>query len=177
MDKAERDFLWSQEALIPGTAFRLNDPVHILRGTNAGSGGSVISLLELDPEPRYLVELGQSGKNVELNQSDLVSALAVHPNGTLASLQKWYAAQADDDWEHSYGLTIGTLDNPGWCVEIDISDTPLESRPFAEAKDLDPKLNWIRCWVEGGKWRAACGPHMLERALQIFLDWANAGSG
>jgi hypothetical protein len=28
-------------------------------------------------------------------------------------LQDWHAGQCDGDWEHSYGVDIGTLDNPG----------------------------------------------------------------
>ncbi|MEU4549059.1 Imm53 family immunity protein [Nonomuraea dietziae] len=45
--------------------------------------------------------------------------------GPLTSLQSWYASCCDDDWEHSYGVTIGTLDNPGWCMKIDLVDTSL----------------------------------------------------
>ncbi len=43
----------------------------------------------------------------------------------LAELQRWYLAQCNDDWEHSYGVTIETLDNPGWSVHIDLADTAL----------------------------------------------------
>jgi hypothetical protein len=28
-------------------------------------------------------------------------------------LQGWYATQCDGDWEHEYGVSIETLDNPG----------------------------------------------------------------
>ncbi|MET8161729.1 Imm53 family immunity protein [Sphaerisporangium sp. NPDC005289] len=42
-----------------------------------------------------------------------------------AFLQSWYASCCNDDWEHSYGVTIDTLDNPGWHLKIDLVDTPL----------------------------------------------------
>jgi len=29
-------------------------------------------------------------------------------------IQDWYRRQCDGDWEHSYGVKIETLDNPGW---------------------------------------------------------------
>jgi hypothetical protein len=34
-------------------------------------------------------------------------------------LTQWYLAQCNEDWEHSYGVAIGTLDNPGWSLEVD----------------------------------------------------------
>ncbi|MDO7908781.1 Imm53 family immunity protein [Paenibacillus sp. JX-17] len=35
-------------------------------------------------------------------------------------LQEWYASQCDGDWEHSNGIKITSIDNPGWYVEINI---------------------------------------------------------
>lgn len=31
----------------------------------------------------------------------------------LERLERWYAAQCNGDWEHTYGVKIGYLDNPG----------------------------------------------------------------
>ena len=39
---------------------------------------------------------------------------------SLEWLQSWYAAQCNDTWEHDHGITIDTLDNPGWHVRIDV---------------------------------------------------------
>jgi len=44
----------------------------------------------------------------------------------LSELQKWYFAQCDGDWEHSYGVRIDTVDNPGWTLEIDLVGTNLD---------------------------------------------------
>ncbi len=49
---------------------------------------------------------------------------------TLARLERRYDAQCDEDWEHAWGVTIVTLDNPGWDVQIDLDGTYLESVPF-----------------------------------------------
>ncbi|MGP3934424.1 Imm53 family immunity protein [Nonomuraea sp. KM88] len=43
----------------------------------------------------------------------------------LVFLQSWYASCSNDGWEHGYGITIDTLDNPGWRLKIDLVDTPL----------------------------------------------------
>ena len=46
----------------------------------------------------------------------------------LLRLQAWYADQSDGEWEHSYGVRIDTLDNPGWAVRIDLNGTSVEDR-------------------------------------------------
>jgi hypothetical protein len=53
--------LWFRQEAVPGAAFRLNDYVAIVSGEHAGKFGSVISLLTLDPQPTYLVELVEAG--------------------------------------------------------------------------------------------------------------------
>ena len=32
----------------------------------------------------------------------------------------WYKTNCDGDWEHSYGITLQTLDNPGWHLTVDL---------------------------------------------------------
>ena len=49
----------------------------------------------------------------------------------LQQLQKWYSSQCNQDWEHSFGVKIDTLDNPGWTLEIDFRETNLAERAFA----------------------------------------------
>src|SRR3954469_18783567 len=46
----------------------------------------------------------------------------------LDQLQRWYAQHCNGEWEHSYGISIQTLDNPGWRVKIDLHQTDLESK-------------------------------------------------
>ena len=36
-------------------------------------------------------------------------------------IEKWYKGNCNGDWEHSYGITIETLDNPGWDFTIDLT--------------------------------------------------------
>ena len=93
---------------------------------------------------------------------------------TLLRLQRWYAAQCDGDWEHGWGVRIGTLDNPGWRVEIDLGGTALEAAPFVEVSDTAPDVEWLRCWVEGKRFHGAGGVPKLKAILSIFLDWAEA---
>jgi hypothetical protein len=34
-------------------------------------------------------------------------------NSSFDALLQWYAAHCDSEWEHTYGVTLDTLDNPG----------------------------------------------------------------
>jgi hypothetical protein len=90
----------------------------------------------------------------------------------IQELQRWYAAQCNGDWEHSYGISIETLDNPGWRVRISLADTTLTDVAYVEVSDLAPEENWIRTWVDGDAFHGAGGPHMLGTILRRFLDWA-----
>lgn len=48
------------------------------------------------------------------------------PTGYVPSttrLAKWHRAQCNGDWEHMYGVTIETTDNPGWWVKIELDGT------------------------------------------------------
>jgi hypothetical protein len=61
----------------PGVDYTLNDAVEVVGGPYHGEGGSVISLLQLDPEPSYLVETS-TGMDIEVPQSSL-RAIAEEP--------------------------------------------------------------------------------------------------
>ena len=97
----------------------------------------------------------------------------VSNGNALQRLQDWYLAQCNGDWEHTYGVSIGTLDNPGWTLDVELTDTSLASKPFATLKqDMEHPTDWIHCSVSDLKFRGACGPLKLESVIEIFLAWA-----
>ena len=99
---------------------------------------------------------------------------------TLEDLQRWYDAQCNGDWEHSYGIKISTMDNPGWHVEIDLPETLLEDRPFTpvrqeDLRDLDSNDDgWLDCKVEDRRFVGMGGPFQLGRIIDVFLSWAKS---
>jgi len=101
---------------------------------------------------------------------------------SLARLQDWYIQQCDGDWEHSYGVRIETLDNPGWNLEIDLVDTQLEGKPFEPVNygmfdEVETSGNeWIFCKVEDNKFSAGGGPHKLNEIINVFLHWAGVAA-
>ncbi|UWE13062.1 immunity 53 family protein [Actinacidiphila bryophytorum] len=87
-------------------------------------------------------------------------------------LQEWYAARCDGDWEHEWGVEIGTLDNPGWSVRIDLGGTGLEGRDFPRRDLRRSEDDWVVAWTSEGAFRAACGPRNLTEVLVLFRGWA-----
>ncbi len=88
---------------------------------------------------------------------------------------QWYYSHCDGDWEHANGIRIGTLDNPGWHLQIDLEGTELETRPFVEISQMKHEIEWYRCWVENKKFHGAGGPMMMVTIIETFLDWAFLG--
>jgi hypothetical protein len=95
----------------------------------------------------------------------------------LKAIQEWYRWQCDGDWEHQHGIRIETLDNPGWLVKIDLTNTDLETRQFEPIEEqVDnagwPQGNrWMNCFVQDSVWHGAGDETSLERILLKFLDW------
>ena len=91
---------------------------------------------------------------------------------TLTALQDWYQSCCDGEWEHRYGMTIQSLDNPGWLVTIDLTGTPLADRSFTVIDAKPGAPDWMHCSVQDTRFRGAGGLHMLDALLRVFLDWA-----
>ncbi|MFF0868596.1 immunity 53 family protein [Nonomuraea sp. NPDC003560] len=89
----------------------------------------------------------------------------------LMFLQSWYASCCNDDWEHSYGVTIDTLDNPGWHVKIDLVDTPLTGALLDPSKVERTEDDWIHVWSDGIRFEGACGPLNLGELSEAFRDF------
>ena len=92
----------------------------------------------------------------------------------IEELEKWYYSNCNDEWEHQFGITIDTLDNPGWRVQIDLEGTKLEQVHFEEVKNIEPELEWIVCNVEDKKFNGNGGPNELKNILNIFINWAKS---
>jgi len=89
----------------------------------------------------------------------------------LRDIEAWYSAQCNGDWEHQYGVTIDTLDNPGWTVRIDLRHTQLEGRAFTRMVAERTETDWLNCWVEDGRFNGAGGAQNLHEILSVFLSW------
>jgi hypothetical protein len=90
-------------------------------------------------------------------------------------LEAWYASRCDGEWEHGYGISIETLDNPGWRVRIALHDTPKESQTLERQRIQRQNENdWIQYWAEDKTFHIACGPLNLSEAVDLFVHWFNS---
>lgn len=60
---------------IQGVRFEHNEYVRIAAGPNAGNFGSLVTVLEIAPEPKFVLEL-ESGFDIEVLQSEIEHAEA-----------------------------------------------------------------------------------------------------
>lgn len=103
----------------------------------------------------------------------------------LVWLSQWYLSQCNNDWEHSYGVKIDTLDNPGWSLKIDLTNTPMQGQPFQREEDgeisgdLDEWRqtgSWWVARVDGNTFNVTCGPLDLAAAVGVFRRWVDASA-
>jgi Immunity protein 53 len=86
-------------------------------------------------------------------------------------LQSWYQAQANGEWERVRGVTIETLDTPGWMVTIDLAGTGLSMAAIREERSA---TDWLLCEVEQNQFRGQGDSQKLLAILEIFQSWAGA---
>lgn len=91
-------------------------------------------------------------------------------------LASWFAARCNGDWEHSYGVEIETLDNPGWALHIDLAETLLLERQFISLRLDRSEDDWVDCRVENAMFHGYGGIQNLDELITIFLDWAERAS-
>jgi hypothetical protein len=93
---------------------------------------------------------------------------------TLERLQNWFAQNCDGDWEHEYGITIFTLDNPGWGIKIDLSETQLDGKEMETEEIDDGDSDWYIIQIKdnciiahGDKYKLNL---LISRTVDIIKD-------
>lgn len=88
---------------------------------------------------------------------------------SIQRLQQWFLARCDGEWEHSYGIKIETLDNPGWQVEVDLAGTEWAEVKLARRVEERAPADWIHVEVAANKFTGAGGPENLGEIIQAFF--------
>lgn len=86
---------------------------------------------------------------------------------TIEKVQQWYAAQCDGEWEHQYGLSIDTLDNPGWSVSIDLIGTVLHDVNMEKYQQDNSPNDWIFCEIKNQTFIGICERNLCQRFSRI----------
>jgi hypothetical protein len=89
-------------------------------------------------------------------------------------LQDWYQSHCNGDWEHGSGIHLGTIDNPGWSLTVNIEDTELENKVFHQIEINRSEKDWIFCRIRDAQFEARCGLYNLSEILKVFRNWAQS---
>lgn len=95
---------------------------------------------------------------------------------TTQKFQTWYNNQCDGTWEHQYGVSIDTLDNPGWVVLVDLVGTDMQSVQMEPIIEENTEDDWLRCKIDDGKFVGNGGALNLDAILRIFLGLTSTQS-
>jgi hypothetical protein len=90
----------------------------------------------------------------------------------LGALQAWFAAHCDGNWEQEYGVSIGTIEDPGWELRIDLVGTPLEGSAHDPERTARAPEDWCEARSDGYTFHAMGGPHNLGELLDAFASFA-----
>ena len=117
--------------------------------------------------PFFLIELAQ---RLELQAQVVAGAAVILAEDQI--IQLWYQGMCNGDWEHTYGVCISNIDNPGWSLKVELVDTPLYEKQFEGVNfQREDENDWVICSVKNGVFQGYCGPLNLEELIGIFLAW------
>jgi Immunity protein 53 len=85
-------------------------------------------------------------------------------------LINWYANQCNGDWEHSYGIKLDTLDNPGWLLTIDLSETEFENLKIRKSITNTSDNDWLHFEIIDNQFIGACSTQHLNSLIGKFFD-------
>jgi len=83
-------------------------------------------------------------------------------------LEEWYESNCDGDWEHSSGINIENVDNPGWLIKFDIKYTLYEDVAFKDVTIDRAEHDWVRCRKREDVIHCSGGSRNLEELLLII---------
>lgn len=92
-------------------------------------------------------------------------------------LMAWYGSCCNGEWEHSFGVRIETLDNPGWALDVDLTETPFEDRLLPRSLEERSEDDWIAVEASGGRFRARGGVQNLVDLMLAFRHFITEANG
>jgi len=86
----------------------------------------------------------------------------------LAWIEDWYSFHCDRDWEQEYGCSIRTVENGGWSVQIDLSETLLEDTEIAWQLVKKSENDWYGLAIKDSVFTASGDLRKLSFLLHSF---------
>jgi len=85
-------------------------------------------------------------------------------------IQNWFKDNCDGNWEKDEVIQITTLDNPGWEVEIDISNTSIANIKINRILNESSPQDWYGVKIENQKFNASGDSGKLKFLLGLFKE-------
>lgn len=85
-------------------------------------------------------------------------------------IQNWFKETCNGDWEQGEVIQITNLDNPGWEVEIDVSNTSLAAITIPWILNENHKHDWYGVKIENQKFSASGDAGKLKFLLELFKE-------
>lgn len=84
----------------------------------------------------------------------------------LQELMNWYISHCDGEWEHGYGITIETLDNPGWAVKLTGASG---KQDFCFKREEGER--WVYIKTTASEFKGYGDEHSLIELLSMATKW------
>ena len=92
---------------------------------------------------------------------------------TVKCLEEMFASLCNGEWEHSHGIVIESLDNPGWIVRVCLTGTRHQSLEIMPVMTERSEHDWVHiaAKIEGHDRfiQCACGPKNLAEGLDLII--------
>jgi Immunity protein 53 len=90
----------------------------------------------------------------------------------LSFLAHLHWSLCDGDYEHTFGPSISTLDNPGWEVKLELERSEIEGIAAGRRHIQRSQSDWVDAQWGPKLLRVYCGLHNLHEALVALRDVA-----
>lgn len=88
----------------------------------------------------------------------------------LENLQSWFVSQCDGNYEHSSGIILQTIDNPGWMLIVHLNGTNLQLPDEPWHYLVQGDVEWMAYKVTDNVFDAAGDPSKLKALVSLFLE-------
>lgn len=86
----------------------------------------------------------------------------------LGWLQSWYHSYCDEEWKPAFGVSISTLDNPGWLVKVDLAGTSLEGTQLEYQLTDHGDNDWYGYSIENNVFQGCGDAFKLSVIINVF---------
>ena len=93
------------------------------------------------------------------------------PRNDLEWLDQWYQRQCNGKWEHTQGMRLEMLDNPGWQLTIHLAGTSVRNTRRQRLRMESRGGGWLACSIGEECFEGSGDPRKLEQIIGVFRRW------